>query len=102
MIRRPPRSTLFPYTTLFRSFNTADPLHKDATALAKKLAKKEVNTLILPTTLSEFARRSEEHTSELQSPDHLVCRLLLEKKKIRYKPAHLINSFDGMCYAYCP
>src|SRR5215216_6837827 len=64
MIRRPPRSTLFPYTTLFRSA-TSPPrwCGKNATSSAG------------------WSPRSEEHTSELQSPDHLVCRLLLEKKK---------------------
>src|SRR5258708_23916928 len=70
MIRRPPRSTLFPYTTLFRSklLLERDPL--DGAALGSQ------------PTLSRFENaRSEEHTSELHSPDHLVCRLLLEKKK---------------------
>src|SRR3990170_2976818 len=66
MIRRPPRSTLFPYTTLFRS-GPADPGSHGASApRARRDAWRR--------------RRSEEHTSELQSPDHLVCRLLLEKK----------------------
>src|SRR6266581_8601048 len=65
MIRRPPRSTLFPYTTLFRS-PSAPPIELPATAAG-------------PHCWSN-ARRSEEHTSELQSPVHLVCRLLLEKK----------------------
>src|SRR5258708_28386100 len=74
MIRRPPRSTLFPYTTLFRSsalqlsprfFVFATPRHASRG----------------PSQSSAGALRSEEHTSELQSPDHLVCRLLLEKKK---------------------
>src|SRR5258708_29340180 len=68
MIRRPPRSTLFPYTTLFRSTQSAS--NSSCTAAAS------------PGDRSfSLARRSEEHTSELQSPDHLVCRLLLEKKK---------------------
>src|SRR5258708_15045222 len=68
MIRRPPRSTLFPYTTLFRS----SELEKEITVV----------DYVLP-TVEDLDRllRSEEHTSELQSPDHLVCRLLLEKKK---------------------
>src|SRR5258708_22772866 len=68
MIRRPPRSTLFPYTTLFRSVQpkTLPPKHSGETC--RPLRPRE--------------RRSEEHTSELQSPDHLVCRLLLEKKKM--------------------
>src|SRR5258708_14394144 len=66
MIRRPPRSTLFPYTTLFRSRRTKP---RNCSGLLTTLRKEKVNN------------RSEEHTSELQSPDHLVCRLLLEKKK---------------------
>src|SRR2546429_7217071 len=69
MIRRPPRSTLFPYTTLFRSagerLDAHAALHRDAGRQAARRA----------------AQRSEEHTSELQSRLHLVCRLLLEKKK---------------------
>src|SRR5258708_31912235 len=68
MIRRPPRSTLFPYTTLFRSYSESCP----SAALARAATR-------LPRRSSR--QRSEEHTSELQSPDHLVCRLLLEKKK---------------------
>src|SRR5258708_31803529 len=73
MIRRPPRSTLFPYTTLFRS-----RLSRARTRLVEFLRAQcglydEANRC--------RCRRSEEHTSELQSPDHLVCRLLLEKKK---------------------
>src|SRR2546422_7413059 len=93
MIRRPPRSTLFPYTTLFRSLeavvrevedlppiNPDDPafvaLHREARERAAELGQK-----------SGLPERSEEHTSELQSRLHLVCRLLLEKKKkqIRYE-----------------
>src|SRR5947199_7363426 len=69
MIRRPPRSTLFPYTTLFRS-----PLTKPIST--KSTRRKSRKLTGMPTTL-----RSEEHTSELQSLRHLVCRLLLEKKK---------------------
>src|SRR5258708_29515726 len=74
MIRRPPRSTLFPYTTLFRSKKSI-----------KKLNKLERNPLNKSHKLKKYLffnqdSRSEEHTSELQSPDHLVCRLLLEKK----------------------
>src|SRR2546429_7144414 len=68
MIRRPPRSTLFPYTTLFRSSSTSA-----ATGAGRSTASSPANTALTP--------RSEEHTSELQSRLHLVCRLLLEKKK---------------------
>src|SRR5438552_14882515 len=70
MIRRPPRSTLFPYTTLFRS-GRADLAQQDVLILVVEEDRQ----------VREVLRRSEEHTSELQSPDHLVCRLLLEKKK---------------------
>src|SRR5690348_18436932 len=76
MLRRPPRSTLFPYTTLFRS-RTASPHLRRETATAGRRAVKrpQARRPTRPTS------RSEEHTSELQSPVHLVCRLLLEKKK---------------------
>src|SRR5258708_15636244 len=73
MIRRPPRSTLFPYTTLFRSDIFAW-VNRVALTLGRRAEEKEIESLT-------SAERSEEHTSELQSPDHLVCRLLLEKKK---------------------
>src|SRR3989454_7472292 len=84
MIRRPPRSTLFPYTTLFRS---GDP--ELGRIVARHLAvwmsyEDAVRVAELKTRMSRFERirkRSEEHTSELQSPCNLVCRLLLEKKK---------------------
>src|SRR5687767_15560008 len=81
MIRRPPRSTLFPYTTLFRSFvdQVARPAMKVLSARA--LAAMAGAGLIPPDAL---AVRSEEHTSELQSLAYLVCRLLLEKKKTRH------------------
>src|SRR5256885_8359765 len=79
MIRRPPRSTLFPYTTLFRShpFSRLDP--QAATGDSRKRQD------------WPSRRRSEEHTSELQSPCNLVCRLLLEKKKIIGKSLCLIR-----------
>src|SRR5258708_24910395 len=70
MIRRPPRSTLFPYTTLFRSHHYIDSTA--GTPVADALQSLGGAKVVLA--------RSEEHTSELQSPDHLVCRLLLEKK----------------------
>src|SRR5258708_17209839 len=95
MIRRPPRSTLFPYTTLFRS-------HR----MQKECPDKEFicaptfDVMKMPTDrcrcseckymkMNTLQKRSEEHTSELQSPDHLVCRLLLEKKKNDRKPRPL-------------
>src|SRR5256885_13011368 len=81
MIRRPPRSTLFPYTTLFRSRGS---LPRSATTAFRKMC---------PSTIK--AKRSEEHTSELQSPCNLVCRLLLEKKKkqnvLQTKLTHKLN-----------
>src|SRR3712207_7682014 len=76
MIRRPPRSTLFPYTTLFRS-------DSDLREAAKRQATYAIREMVTKTvTVGEAERlRSEEHTSELQSRQYLVCRLLLEKKK---------------------
>src|SRR5258708_8344157 len=79
MIRRPPRSTLFPYTTLFRS-NSKEHI---AISTNAELLIYVAN----PTINQQF--RSEEHTSELQSPDHLVCRLLLEKKNCCRIYAHV-------------
>src|SRR3712207_7470664 len=99
MIRRPPRSTLFPYTTLFRSQLPADFAAQRiknlslvgavVNALTPKRNQKEITSLIEefqypkygPAMMWETAARSEEHTSELQSRQYLVCRLLLEKKK---------------------
>src|SRR5256885_8571292 len=100
MIRRPPRSTLFPYTTLFRSLE-AERHARRVLGQAERPAElpgEETNAVMLGTTAQEHAARaaiydlfahheaqmlarSEEHTSELQSPCNLVCRLLLEKKK---------------------
>src|SRR5258708_12383808 len=92
MIRRPPRSTLFPYTTLFRSprnvacngLNSPGPLMQNlrTTRVDRnigQLAQGDIGAGWIPQ-----GERSEEHTSELQSPDHLSCRLLLEKKNIPY------------------
>src|SRR5258708_11321087 len=83
MIRRPPRSTLFPYTTLFRSFIRSavagNPLSVPLNAL--RAVAGGVLRLHRRRGTCIPGARSEEHTSELQSPDHLVCRLLLEKKK---------------------
>src|SRR5258708_25578628 len=92
MIRRPPRSTLFPYTTLFRSLDIARD-HVGRQALAQRLRDLALRyfarSLLAGVVGHDVDRagldlvgidRSEEHTSELQSPDHLVCRLLLEKK----------------------
>src|SRR5258708_15620211 len=92
MIRRPPRSTLFPYTTLFRSQVVkvhqslenylCDLLPDSVTVeLTSVQVVKVVGVLVSERSVVVILDRSEEHTSELQSPDHLVCRLLLEKKK---------------------
>src|SRR5258708_18984427 len=90
MIRRPPRSTLFPYTTLFRSRNFSLVKERYSGTLRAKIREKSIyHGLVLVRYILVFSHilldrpappRSEEHTSELQSPDHLVCRLLLEKK----------------------
>src|SRR5258708_24749071 len=77
MIRRPPRSTLFPYTTLFRSLKSCPSLMNvgpNSVSASRMRASRVRRASISP------SGRSEEHTSELQSPDHIVCRLLLEKK----------------------
>src|SRR5258708_18267748 len=87
MIRRPPRSTLFPYTTLFRSRITGRRsrlIHhsRQQPAGQNSVQRPTPNPACLCAPAEWGAKtRSEEHTSELQSPDHLVCRLLLEKKK---------------------
>src|SRR3712207_6894692 len=93
MIRRPPRSTLFPYTTLFRSAGSRSgtrrtrrrPMARDAPSpqprRARRAARCGVALAVARTALTLSLARSEEHTSELQSRQYLVCRLLLEKKK---------------------
>src|SRR2546425_8844847 len=95
MIRRPPRSTLFPYTTLFRSLygndidDTVTPLEAGLSWIAKleKGAPFVGLEALKRQKLGGIKRRSEEHTSELQSLAYLVCRLLLEKKKKTYRAA---------------
>src|SRR5258708_20432352 len=98
MIRRPPRSTLFPYTTLFRSqprqhlrleFRVGGP-HLPFDLFAPVLADDD---LVRAAMADIDFGRSEEHTSELQSPDHLVCRLLLEKKKKTTSDTTVYSSF---------
>src|SRR5438876_5776131 len=99
MIRRPPRSTLFPYTTLFRSHR-----HVFTRTFGEQSVDRFVNCAVAPQGDDQVEAvcsclggqlqcviavgRSEEHTSELQSPVHLVCRLLLEKKKCTTRPQH--------------
>src|SRR5688572_30894553 len=96
MIRRPPRSTLFPYTTLFRSSpKLADPessgaptstaVHPGGSVCAVAPAGHRTNTTATTVAPRKNRLRSEEHTSELQSQSNLVCRLLLEKKKKKKK-----------------
>src|SRR5690348_17604175 len=81
MIRRPPRSTLFPYTTLFRSMAGSDDDDRPAHLLMQVVDQVARRTFERSKRTRDGEQRSEEHTSELQSPVHLVCRLLLEKKK---------------------
>src|SRR3712207_6904608 len=98
MIRRPPRSTLFPYTTLFRSLGSFPMQHSPMTLNS---ARRRTPTLtgasaLKPPTMSPCIRRplgqrSEEHTSELQSRQYLVCRLLLEKKKHIHSPTPAVG-----------
>src|SRR5438309_7975987 len=92
MVRRPPGSTLFPYTTLFRSLRDG----KAVVLVTSGIHSTEVGGHLTPALLAyrlASDTRSEEHTSELQSQFHLVCRLLLEKKKRRYE-----NDLESMQY----
>src|SRR2546426_5580965 len=89
MIRRPPRSTLFPYTTLFRSY--VDEIYDSVVVwpvvrMSRDFLWKFVDTFMIDGAVDH--ERSEEHTSELQSPCNLVCRLLLEKKKKKQTKVH--------------
>src|SRR5256885_4840653 len=114
MIRRPPRSTLFPYTPLFRSLEAGSMVPIHATASGKlflahmpaarraaildsvELTACTANTLTTPEALA----RSEEHTSELQSPCNLVCRLLLEKKKKYISHVTTVHLYEYLlCYS---
>src|SRR5256885_9535511 len=102
MIRRPPRSTLFPYTTLFRSGRTAANGASRPRWFCCCWAESGV-IYGISTTLANYLRpsmlvRSEEHTSELQSPCNLVCRLLLEKKKRRQRSR---NVTIAPCLLHC-
>src|SRR2546425_9639881 len=89
MIRRPPRSTLFPYTTLFRSLGK---LSRGRSGLIAVRRKTSVPMDVLHEIEKDVHGRSEEHTSELQSLAYLVCRLLLEKKKNKYNRIDLKTS----------
>src|SRR5258708_12679461 len=98
MIRRPPRSTLFPYTTLFRScggrFHDGRRRHGHKHC---QMGREQLDG-------ARFGdERSEEHTSELQSPDHLVCRLLLEKKKtVTYHATQTLVTHHSQCQTHPP
>src|SRR5258708_14746929 len=100
MIRRPPRSTLFPYTTLFRSEPLAGYSSDGSRTCnepggpSPRRRRGKIGAGKPPSGLSV---RSEEHTSELQSPDHLVCRLLLEKKKHKHRRAHATHRCTADC-----
>src|SRR2546427_8148777 len=98
MIRRPPRSTLFPYTTLFRS--RARQTRRNGVASRSPCRARRISSTASLSSLrlghSRTEARSEEHTSELQSQSNLVCRLLLEKKKKTEKSDHIAT-----CYIVC-
>src|SRR5437764_3329394 len=100
MIRRPPRSTLFPYTTLFRSVTASQSIALAATSMTRTAPPPPPSSTVKS---GDNGCRSEEHTSELQSPMYLVCRLLLEKKKkkekknrTKYKTRSKINKSTSM------
>src|SRR2546430_8216853 len=95
MIRRPPRSTLFPYTTLFRSTDLlASQTPRTLTAISSSHSAWPISQkgfIVMVEKIAALLTRSEEHTSELQSQSNLVCRLLLEKKKhLHYPPPRLV------------
>src|SRR5260370_28670449 len=96
MIRRPPRSTLFPYTTLFRSKYTRNLCAGYAKSLIHGVSANELNLLV--GEIETGFQRSEEHTSELQSHLNIVCRLLLEKKK--KKNVHDFTAFTSTINLY--
>src|SRR2546427_7108257 len=93
MIRRPPRSTLFPYTTLFRSTSALQKPEWD-NCLYIGISRMESTRAYCLSCAADERRRSEEHTSELQSQSNLVCRLLLEKKKIKVEPLCIVGHND--------
>src|SRR5436309_7330345 len=101
MLRRPPRSTLFPYTTLFRSIGDQTPprLTHLARRARKPVARQvyEIEAFVYQKEVQGLRPRSEEHTSELQSRENIVCRLLLEKKK-KYRQ---ISSQTVLSHTHC-
>src|SRR5687768_17703974 len=100
MIRRPPRSTLFPYTTLFRSVSLGSTSRAGCRRSLTRPIGHSPTCSASATDVARSAGRSEEHTSELQSRLHLVCRLLLEKKKKKTKK-HLTNKQKHQLYTKC-
>src|SRR2546430_13340448 len=102
MIRRPPRSTLFPYTTLFRSISPRDdgrihrPTPRSLRAVESTMTPRHIPVLLLGLIAG---MRSEEHTSELQSQSNLVCRLLLEKKK-KFYCLHTVSTVHSTHISY--
>src|SRR5438034_3178062 len=96
ILRRPPRSTLFPYTTLFRSMERSMTHDAKTSAPLLRIVWQRKWWILFPTVLTavvtSVASRSEEHTSELQSHSDLVCRLLLEKKKIHEDEVYIITT----------
>src|SRR3712207_8127009 len=97
MIRRPPRSTLFPYTTLFRSLNSLATYQENLVASESRIRDVDMANEMTKFTKLQILQqagtsRSEEHTSELQSRQYLVCRLLLEKNKIQLLPTLFAHS----------
>src|SRR5688500_19219089 len=101
MTRRPPTSTLFPYTTLFRSLPVDPPVHVDRLEIIDQrpdvLARAKHHDAV---PLEREMQRSEEHTSELQSPCNLVCRLLLEKKKKKREAKHTRQEISTVTQAH--
>src|SRR3712207_6846666 len=100
MIRRPPRSTLFPYTTLFRSRSSMPRTRLRTSGISSELPSDLLifsPAVVIQALCSQYdANRSEEHTSELQSRQYLVCRLLLEKKNPPL-PQYLISQYRPLC-----
>src|SRR3712207_6954110 len=100
MIRRPPRSTLFPYTTLFRSKSPCSrairPSIRNAILMTNRSPSSRARVSASSSgSVASGKLRSEEHTSELQSRQYLVCRLLLEKKKAQGNPPHEVELVQG-------
>src|SRR3712207_6865324 len=100
MIRRPPRSTLFPYTTLFRSPYCSSASSASSSSPAALASSSRVSRISLASRMNDS--RSEEHTSELQSRQYLVCRLLLEKKSESHRPPAVPYERDAHDGLRCP